>query len=289
MQYLRKILLVIIVLLLALYLGRHFLTGIDMSKASADEIIAVTLENSENITSIDSSSVMDLSFTVDDETVAYHDLDESTTFTTTFTTKSEGTISDIYADETITEPYLDYADESEEIMKVYSFIDDEWVSESIPADARYSYSVVSDMRFILYAISDPQIVGTETINGEETTKLEGTVSGDYLADTVYNCGILGIFNDPNMILYLVPGIEEDLGEANLTIWISNDQVLPVRYQLDLSPILPELSSRILRNMDVIDPYWSMTSLSVNDYIYDIVYSNVNQGTPFTIPAEARIN
>ncbi len=64
--------------------------------------------------------------------------------------------------------------------------------------------------------------------------LKGTVSGEDLSDIIYGSGIFDFISTTDTVYYLVPDIDENLGAANLTIWISNESVLPVRYQMDLS-------------------------------------------------------
>ncbi len=277
----------IVILLLVFSLSGCSLTEIDMSTADADEIIAASLVNTAMIESLDATYVIDTALTIDGETLAFQDTTEATTFISPLTVKYETTSATTYAGDTTSETYVLYAEGTEDNLVAYYSDGTDWYQETVDDEARYTYDSRSDILFVLGAVADGAVTGTETLNGEETTIVTGTMNEDALADTVYNSGILEIFNYADSILLLVPDLLTDLGEVPVTVWFNNESVLPVQYEIDLAPILEELSARILENMDVIDPDWALSTLSIDQFTEKSILFNFDNGTTFEIPAEAK--
>ncbi len=80
----------------------------------------------------------------------------------------EGATTYSYAGETDSEPYLLYAEtDDDDATTVYYQYDNTWTSESVPSNARYTYDDRLILLFTLDALSDCEVAGTDTVNGEK--------------------------------------------------------------------------------------------------------------------------
>ena len=88
------------------------------------------------------------------------------------------------------------------------------------------------------------------------------------------------------------GISEDqmkemlsgLGDIPVTLWISETDLYPVRYDMDMTSVMDGLMKAVLESMG--DQAEGLT-MSVPEMTITMTCSNFNSATDFTIPDEAK--
>lgn len=178
-----------------------------------------------------------------------------------------------------------YAEQNNDKVVTYTKTNDTWSSnETAVSDAKGldQYTPNKSMKLYLDNFKEYKETGTEVINGTETVKYEGMISGDALSEAVKSSGIANSFSSYAKDLDVNKVIDSALTDTPTTIWIEKESALPVKYAMDMKDVLSKLLNQVMSQAT----QGITVNINVSKAILDMTLSNINQAGDFTIPQEA---
>lgn len=144
------------------------------------------------------------------------------------------------------------------------------------------YNARQNLDLYLDNADDFEMTGEEIINGKNTIKLQGVISGDALFEVIKSSGVLESLGDM-LDEFDFTALADDLADLPIIIWVEEDSYYPVRYEMDMTGIMQNMYNKLFEDMDN-----DMAALAptVNRITIRVTFSNFNAATEFTIPDEA---
>lgn len=174
-----------------------------------------------------------------------------------------------------------YIEEVDGKYMVYSGIDNAWTSTELSADLIAQYDAKQSANAYLKGFSNAKEVGTEEVNGKQTTKIEGEVSGEALEDMVNETGLLQsltgtVGSDADMLKNML----SDMGGLKITLWVTDDNEL-VKVEEDMTDMMSKMMEKLSgeNGADI--------AMEVSTAKLSVTYDKINAVDDFEIPEEAK--
>ena len=155
---------------------------------------------------------------------------------------------------------LSYAAEENGMYVIYSGVEtgeDEyyWIKQTTAdMDAIAQYDAKANMEEYLSIADNFQIVGLESVNGQDAWHIAGVFTGDDLSQVLESSGVLSSVNIDTEIAEL---LTNNLGDLPIDMWITADEYLPVKYEMDMTDQVQKLVAAVL----VEDPEQELVNIS----------------------------
>ncbi len=177
-----------------------------------------------------------------------------------------------------------YAEEADGGLVMYMYDGMDWYSENAAADDLEQYNVGSSMDFYMNSTTGFKQEGTEQMEGVSAYKYTGAITGEAMQDVILSSGALDSLGaqmgmDEAQLKDLLSG----MGDISVVLWINEETLYPVRYEMDMTAVMDGLMAKILENMG---SEAEGLTMSVPKMAISITCSNFNSATDFEIPAEA---
>lgn len=179
----------------------------------------------------------------------------------------------IYAEETGDGSYMLYMNDGTD-----------WYSTAATAEDLGQYEVNQNMSAYIDSASSFKQEGTETVDGVSAYKYTGVITGQNMQDVIKESGALNSLSSLGFSEDQMDEMLSGLGDIPVTLWISEADLYPVRYDMDMTAVMDGLMKAILEGMG--DQAQGMT-MSVPEMKMTMTCSNFNNATDFTIPEEAK--
>lgn len=177
---------------------------------------------------------------------------------------------------------LIYSEEADGVTRTYQSTDEgkTWKQEDANPD---NDSVLQNPKeaidLWMKHAKDFRRVGTETLNGYETTVIAGTLSGEYVKEaTGMTGGAFGALDEE---------VLKDLDDLPITFWIDNDSGCVVRMCIDMQDMMKTLLEKAMLNNVGELPDGMELSVEVDVATVDCVMTQFNAVPTIVIPEEAR--
>ena len=125
-------------------------------------------------------------------------------------------------------------------------------------------------------------IGEDTVNGKAATKYEGTISGESLSAVLNNTGVIDQYAALGLDEEAAKDILGELGSMQIGIWISDEDTIPVKFEMDMTSLLNTMMSKLL----AADDETGGVAITINKTVITMTISNVNAVSDFEVPAEA---
>ena len=159
-----------------------------------------------------------------------------------------------------------------------------WYSAEAGAEDLAQYEVGQSMSAYIDSASSFKQEGTETVNGVSAYKYTGVITGQNMQDVVTESGALNSLSSMGLSEEQMEEMLSGLGDIPVTLWISETDLYPVRYDMDMTSVMDGLMKAVLESMG--DQAEGLT-MSVPEMTITMTCSNFNSATDFTIPGEAK--
>jgi len=183
-----------------------------------------------------------------------------------------------------TQNILVYAERIGDVLWTYTSTDDgkTWKQEK---NKDVDNSVLSDpsaaIDLWMKHAKEFREIGSETLDGVETTVYSATIAGEFVQDAMGATG--SMFGDAD------EDVLKDLSDLPITIWIDNESGYVVRTTVDMQDMMKALLERSMQeSMDAM-PENTELSIDVSKALVDCRISQFNAVPPIVIPDEARGN
>lgn len=178
-----------------------------------------------------------------------------------------------------------YAEMSEDgTYTLYSTNGTTWQAQSIDAADVAQYDAASNMTGYMQESYNFQDAGTEQLDGKDTRKYTGAITGDDMRQTLMSTGALNSLTNLGVDSSQLDTMLKDLGELPITLWIDEAEMYPVKYEMDMTSMMNSLMSGIIESMgeDTAGYSFEYTKLNVV-----MTCSDFNAVSEITIPEEAK--
>lgn len=174
-----------------------------------------------------------------------------------------------------------YMEEKDGKYVMYSGIEGTWTSYEIPADLASQYSAEESVDMYLKGFANAKEVGTEEIDGKQTTKIEGELSGKAMEKMIQSTGILDSLgtvsaSDQDTLKKLF----SEMGSLKLTLWLTDDNEV-VKIEEDMTDMINQMIKKILAEGS------EGVEMEITNAVMTASYDKINAVEDFEIPEEAK--
>lgn len=256
---------------------------------AGENMIAQAIENTEKVASgtYDMTMDMAMSITVDGE---QQDLNMTSTGNVQYIAEPMTMALTMNMDmgELGSQETQGYGEVVDDDFLLYNSVDVDgnttWYKQNMGSAAEMQqYNAASNMDIYLNSMKNFTEEGVEQVNGSEATKFTGVINGDDLQAAIDGmAGLsdqlsgLGLDEDTLSSLYA------DAGDLNISLWIDNKSVLPVKYEMDMTQLMQNIMTKLLEGTEGIDMTYEISNMFMSMTVTG--YDNVDS---IDIPEEAR--
>ena len=179
-----------------------------------------------------------------------------------------------------------YAEEAEDgSIVLYQYDGMDWSSQSVTAADLGQYDVSSSMDSYRASTTGFKQEGSEEVEGVSAYKYTGVITGEAMQEVMLSSGALdSMSTQMNMDEAQMKDMLSGLGDIAVTMWIDEESLYPVRYDMDMTAIMDGLMGKILETAGGEEAGLTM---SIPKMTISMTCSNFNSATDFTIPEEAK--
>ena len=246
--------------------------------------LAAAMANMENAESMDAKMVMDMDMEVAGETLETATTINASVFNDPMRMKADMTM-DMggYGDVSLS-VYAETAEDGTIVMYMYDGMDG-WYSQEVTTNDLSQYDVSSNMDSYISCATSFKQEGTEQTEGVSAYKYTGVITGEAMQEVMLSSGALdSLSTQMSLDESQIKDMLSDLGDIAVTLWIDEESLYPVRYDMDMTAIMDGMIGKMLETLS--DGTEELT-MSIPKMTISMTCSNFNNATDFTIPEEAK--
>ena len=243
--------------------------------------------NMDAVTSLDGTMVMELDMEVAGEVMESVTTMNMTVFNDPMRLKMDMKMELGLMGEAVTVPYMEvYAEEDGAGgYKLYMQQDGAgWQVQQATLAELEEYDFSGEMGGYMDSVSSFTQAGTESVDGVEAYKYTGVITGREMEEVMRSSGALDSMGSSlglsgSDLESMVTG----LGDITVSLWISREDLFPIRYEMDMTDIMDALVRNIVESAGGAEAGMTM---SIPKMTIVLTCSHINSATEFTIPDEA---
>ena len=124
--------------------------------------------------------------------------------------------------------------------------------------------------------------GAEKIADRDATRYDGVISEADLAKVMEASGVLSQFASLGISGDQLDTMLTGLGDLPISLWIAKEDLIPVKYEMDMTAIMQSLMTKMMDSMGAGEE----NKLDVSNVLVSMTVSNINAVDSIEIPAEA---
>lgn len=259
--------------------------SVETAAAEVDPYEAA-LENMSAVTNMDAQMVMDMDMTIGAEGQE-QSIETSTTMDMVYFVNPIRMKIDMTMDmgELGSAAQNVYAEEAEDgTYTMYLYDGANWTVQSVALSDVERYDARDSMLANMDSSYNYVEAGTGQVDGANAYKYTGVVTGDALNETLLSSGALDSFSSLGIDESQLESMMNDLGEIPVTLWINEESLYPVKYELDMTNAMGKLMENMMEAMG--DQAAGIT-ISIPKLCVTMTCTNFNTATDFEIPEEAK--
>lgn len=159
----------------------------------------------------------------------------------------------------------------------------EWIAQTVSADDISQYDAADNMKMYLDDDYHFEKAGTEQVEGANAYKYTGSITGDDMKEAVLESGALDSLSSLGLDTSAMDGMLDDVDGMPITLWIDEESLYPVKYEMDMTSVMDSLMANLLKAMG---DQAQGVSMSISKMKLMMTCSDYNEAEDFSIPAEA---
>ena len=254
-------------------------------KKSVEDIMKTAQENMNNAQSLSYDMTMDMSMSISDQSVDITMTGTAQQIVDPMKLKMDMTMDMGELGSVDTQTYM--AQENDKYY-VYSGMDDgtgsvAWIKQEVPdAEELMQYNVSESYDLYFTSSGEFKEAGTETIEGKEATRYDGKISQEDMAEVIKASGTLDQFTALGVSEEDLNAMVNELGDMPISIWITNDDTFPVKYEMDMTEVMKNLMGSVLSGVEGSDEL----GFDISKVFLSMTVTGYNNVEDFEIPQEA---
>jgi outer membrane murein-binding lipoprotein Lpp len=190
----------------------------------------------------------------------------------------------VMSDGTTVDQMKMYAVEEDGHLHTYMSTADIWYAETLEMDELSQYNADENMDLYLDNIADFKSAGKEDINGIQTTKISGIITGDAVEEAIAGSGLTASAQSMGISEEMMTSMYEELGDLPVSLWIDAEGYV-LKYELDMTQMMQKIMDESLKAMGAQD---SGLQMKIEKTSIAMVCSDFNAVGEIIIP-EAALN
>jgi len=263
-----------------LTLGLAACGGSGGQTGGTDPLVAAQA-NMNAAASMDAAMTMNMTMEMAGETMETVTSMDMSLFTDPMRMKVEAT-TEMAGESAVISVYAEQAEDGSYMMYMNDGTD--WYSTAASAEELEQYEVNQSMSAYIDSASSFKQEGTETVEGVSAYKYTGVITGENMKEVMLESGALDSVSSLGLSESQLEEMLSGLSDIQVTLWISEDDLYPVRYDMDMTAVMDGLMQAVLAGMG--DQAENMT-ISIPEMTLSMTCSNFNNATEFSIPDEAK--
>lgn len=246
--------------------------------------IEEAMKNMESVTSMEAQMVMDMDMIVSangqEQTIESVTTMDMVCFTDPLKIKMDMTMD--MGDQGSVNMQV-YAEPSESgTYNVYMFDGQSWSTDESTASALAEYDARTSMMDSIGDASQYKQEGTEQVNGANAYKYSYVLTEEEMKEQILSSGALDSVS--SLGVEINDSMFDGVGEMTSYVWVDEETLYPVKYEMDMTAVMDALMSNMLEAMGEQAEGLSMSIPKMN---ISMTCSNFNNATDFTVPDEAK--
>ena len=174
-----------------------------------------------------------------------------------------------------------YMDEVDGKAMMYMTMFGQWLKQEMDLSELTQYDTEEMTKLYTDGLSDVKEVGTEEINGETTTKIEGVINGDSVQKILAASGMEDYMTEASGLdQETLDQLLSEITDFKMAIWLNEDNYM-VKVEEDLTEMINVMMENMLEGTE------DAGSVTYTAFKMIATYSKFNQVEDFTIPEEAK--
>ena len=190
----------------------------------------------------------------------------------------------VMSDGTAVDQMQMYAVEEDGHLHTYMSTADIWYAETLEMDELSQYNADENMDLYLDNITEFKSAGKEDINGIQTTKISGIITGDAMEEAIAGSGLTASAQSMGISEEMMASMYEELGDLPVSLWIDAEGYV-LKYELDMTQMMQKIMDESLKAMGAQD---SGLQMKIEKTSIAMVCSDFNAVGEIIIP-EAALN
>lgn len=173
-----------------------------------------------------------------------------------------------------------YVEEKDGKATQYIQIAGEWIKQEISAELLEQSNSIKSAELMLKSMTNVKEVGQEKINGKDTTKIEGEISGEALKEVIQSSGILNSIGAMGEVdETMMNKIFEEVGSLKVVYYLTDNNEI-VKIEEDVVDFMNRLFENMFSDGD------ESMKMTVSKALMNMTFDKFNEAKDFEIPAEA---
>lgn len=225
-----------------------------LTQQQLEEAIQKSVENMNAVKNLRANGNMDMSFVM---------LGSEMTSTTTFTSEAYSAPFGMHMDLTLDNGEMGstqtemYMQQEGDLLKTYTKMSEgDWYVDEMDAttfnQSMQQYDAQGSVAAYIKYAQNFQLVGSETLDGVDTWKIEGVVTAANIQDMLKETGMdtaLSSLTGDDLVSGSTSQLFEGAGDMPLTLWVQKDALYPVRCDVDMTAMLQGVMSNMMGMLD----------------------------------------
>lgn len=260
----------------------------ESTEAVSEEInpYEAALENMSAVTNLDAQMVMEMDMTVgadgEEQSVETSTTMDMVYFVDPVRMKIDMTMDMGELGSATQNVYAEVAEDGTYTMYLYDGAN--WMAQSVELADVEQYDARDSMIANMDSSYNYVAAGMEQVDGANAYKYTGVVTGDALNETLISSGALDSFSSLGIDESQLESMMTDLGEIQVTLWIDEESLYPVKYEMDMTAAMDKLMGNM---MEAMGDQAAGFSISIPKLYVTMTCSDFNAATEFEIPEEAK--
>lgn len=158
-----------------------------------------------------------------------------------------------------------------------------WVKQTVLDEyAVAQYNMTDSFELYMESAENFEAKGSETVAGKKATRYDGTISEEAMSKVMKNSGAFEQFGATGMTEEDINTMVSELGKMPISIWISDDDTIPVKYEMDMTEVMKNLMQSMMEGVEDTET----ANFSFDKMLISVTVNGYDTVEDFEIPAEA---
>ena len=173
--------------------------------------------------------------------------------------------------------YAMYVAQDGDTVTSYMNMAGAWYAQPVDIGSLSQYNAQENMSIYLENLETFSEAGTEEINGQSATIIEGVLTGDSMKEAIASSGIDSMSTELGMTEEEMDSLFASMGDMPVKLWITEDGYV-VKYELDMTAVMAGLMGSMSAE--------ESGGMEFTKTLITMTCDNFNAVEDFEIPAEA---
>lgn len=175
-----------------------------------------------------------------------------------------------------------YAVEADGHLRTYMSTADVWYAETLEMGELNQYNAEENMDLYLDHITNISSMKQEVVNGVQTTKISGVITGDAMEQAIADSGLTASAASMGLSEEMLASLYEELNDLSISLWIDAEGYV-LKYEMDMTEMMQKIMDESMKALGASEEDMLM---DIEKTAISMVCSQFNAVDEIVIPEEA---